>query len=103
MRPTQPTPRPGSPRRHPRRIRSLDTHRSALRPLSGRRGILAGIFMAVLMTAACVGLAGAGRFEARQAHQSKQERVLQARVPASLPAEGQWVDTADNTAYQTQL
>jgi hypothetical protein len=103
MRHSQPTPRPGTPRRHPRRIRRLDGNRRALRLLSGRQGILAGTFMVILLAAVSVGLAGAGRFEARQAHLSGQERVLQARLPASLPAEGHWVDTTDNTVYQARL
>ena len=111
--PTQPTPRPGSPRRHPRRMRSPDPNRDALRRLTGfiraargaagRQGILAGVFLAILLAATCASLAGAGRFDARQAHPSEQARVREARVPADLPAEGRWVDTTNNTAYQVQL
>ncbi len=111
--PTQPTPRPGSPRRHPRRMRILDSNHGALRRLAsfiraargaaGRQGILAGVFLAILLAATSASLAGAGRLDARQTHPSGQARVRQARVPADLPAEGHWVDTTDNTAYQVQL
>jgi hypothetical protein len=103
MRRPQPTPRPGSPRRHPRHMRSLDSFLGALSLLSGRQGILAGIFMAILLVATGVGLIGAGRLDARLAHTSGQAQVRQAKVPIDLPAEGHWVDTTDNTAYQVQL
>jgi hypothetical protein len=84
-------------------MRGLDSNRGALSLLSGRQGILAGVVMAILLAATCVGLVGAGRLDARQAHTSGQAQVRQARVPVDLPAEGHWIDTTDNTAYQVQL
>ena len=118
MRRPQPTPRPGSSRRHPRRMRNLDTNRGAplggrlpafilaARAAAGRQGAFAGVFLAILLAATCASLAGAtstSRLGARQDHVSGQARVRQARIPADLPAVGHWVDTTDNTAYQVQL